>query len=688
MNDQGSELQEAHRLSGAAAKPPAGLRSLDALRTLPIRWRILLIAALNTIVAVICAAVIWDGAQELTLARNELRDSRESERLLATLESQVGRLQNLIHRYFMQSNIDLLKEITDLREALLGTLVNRATSDPILSKSAEDLMQATERFVTGFSDLRNVQAAIANSYENQELKPAHEMAGLYAILEDSTKGNALIWPALSKSRESFSTTLVQTNVFYLTPTRQAAEEVTKNLETIEATIPVMMDLADNDLQRGALGALGYRAVSWRLGVAQLSESFAIRTRLLRDVIDGNQMAMSSTIDVLSRNIRERDRLAYVRFEQTLSEVYVRIAIVAILALSISVLIGLAIAASIVRPLRELMDAMHAIVAGDYARPVRDVNAHDEIGAMARAVEVFRENAIAKLKAEQELKASKERAESALRELQETQQSLIEAEKLAALGGLVAGVAHEVNNPVGISLTVASSFARRCDRFSDEISDGQVRRSKLDEFIAGSQEAAKQLVANLNRAADLIQSFKQVAVDRSHAERRLFDLAESTEQIIASLRPALKRSSISLAVDVPSGIQMDSYPGPYGQVLTNLVLNALVHAFPDRRPGSMRLSARRIGSEQVEIQFQDDGVGMNEDVQRRAFEPFFTTRRSRGGTGLGLHIVYNLVTRRLGGRLRLDSELGRGTTFTIRLPLVAPKNEFADGARAASMAEST
>ncbi len=124
----------------------------------------------------------------------------------------------------------------------------------------------------------------------------------------------------------------------------------------------------------------------------------------------------------------------------------------------------------------------------------------------------------------ELKASKERAESALRELQETQQSLIEAEKLAALGGLVAGVAHEVNNPVGISLTVASSFARRCDRFSEEIRDGAVRRSKLDEFIAGSQEAAKQLVANLNRAADLIQSFKQVAVDRSHAERRLFDLA--------------------------------------------------------------------------------------------------------------------------------------------------------------------
>jgi signal transduction histidine kinase len=399
--------------------------------------------------------------------------------------------------------------------------------------------------------------------------------------------------------------------------------------------------------------------------------------------------MSSTIDAVSKSIRERDRLAYERFEETLSDVYVRIAMVAVLALSISVLIGLAIAASIVRPLRELMSTMRAIVAGDYAHPVREIGARDEIGAMARAVDVFRENAIAKLAAERELKASKERAEDALRELQETQQSLIEAEKLAALGGLVAGVAHEVNNPVGISLTVASSVARRCEHFADEVHDGQVRRSKLDEFIAGSKEAAKQLVANLNRAADLIQSFKQVAVDRSHTERRLFDLAESTEQIVVSLRPALKRSAVSLTVDVPPDIQMDSYPGPYGQVLTNLVLNSLAHAFPERSAGTMRISARRIGPEQVEVQFADDGIGMSEDVQRRAFEPFFTTRRGRGGTGLGLHIVYNLVTRPLGGRLRLESQPGQGTSFIIRLPLVAPRSESADGSRAApSFAETS
>jgi signal transduction histidine kinase len=543
-------------------------------------------------------------------------------------------------------------------------------------------------FVAGFSDLRNVQSAISTAYENQVLKAAHEMAGLFAIIESTTREkSSLIWPSLSKSRESYSTILVQTNAFYLTQTRDIAEEIFKNLEAIEGIIPVMLDLADNDLQRGALGALAYRIVSWRLGIANLSEHFSVRSRLLRDAIDGNQAAMAATIGTLFDEVRTRERAADVRFDDALSNMYLRIAAVSALTLLIAVLIGLAIARTIVRPLRALMTTMDAVVSGNYAQTVRDTDAHDEIGEMARAVEVFRENAIARRQAEIELKTAKENAELALRELQETQQSLIEAEKLAALGGLVAGVAHEVNNPVGISLTVASSFARRCDQFAAEIRDGAVRKSKLDEFIGGSQEAAKQLVANLNRAADLIQAFKQVAVDRSHAERRMFELGEATEQIVASLLPALKRSAISFTVEINEEIMMDSYPGPYGQVLTNLVLNSLVHAFPKRRAGSMFLQAKRVGRDQIEIHFADDGVGMSDEVQHRAFEPFFTTRRTRGGTGLGLHIVYNLVTHRLGGRVRLESAPGRGTSFRIRLPVVAPREQPAEPPQMAALTPS-
>ena len=172
-------MQQATRPSGIHAGTRKTIALLEALRVLPIRWRILLIAALNTIVAIICAGVIWDGAGDLTLARNDLRQSRDSERLLVLLESQAANLQNLIHRYFTQPNDDLLKQITDLRDTLLGTLVNRASSDPLLSRSVEDLMQVTDRLVKGFGDLRNVQSAITTSYENQVLKPAHEMAGRF-----------------------------------------------------------------------------------------------------------------------------------------------------------------------------------------------------------------------------------------------------------------------------------------------------------------------------------------------------------------------------------------------------------------------------------------------------------------------------------------------------------------------------
>jgi signal transduction histidine kinase len=651
---------------------------MDRLRALPIRWRILSIATLNIAVAIVFTAIIWNGAQVLTSARSDLRETRESDRQLALLEAQAGRLQNLIHRYFTQPDGDLLLEITELRKSLTSTLQNRAFVDPLLSASAADVVQATERFVAGFDQLRSVQTAIMDAYENQVLAPAREMSGLYAIVEGATSDrSALVWPALSKSRDTFSTTLVLTDVFYLQHEPDTAKEVTRNLERIESTVPVMLDLADNELQRGALRAIQARAAAWRLGIGQLAQNYLTRAQLLSDAVDGNQAAMANVIDRLSNSMRERERLAYDRFENTLGDLYASIAVAVVLSVSISILIGLAIARSIVRPLRGLMNAMDAIVAGHYTQTVDDLDARDELGEMARAVEVFRSNAIAKRQTELDLNASKENAEDALRELQDAQRSLIEAEKFAALGGLVAGVAHEVNNPVGISLTVASSFARRCAQFSDEIRDGAVRRSKLEEFIAGSHEAAKQLVTNLNRAADLIQSFKQVAVDRTHAERRIFDLREATEQLIVSVRPALKHSTVWLSVEMPEGIAMNSYPGPYGQVLTNLVLNALTHAFPHGRMGSLRLSARPLGSDQVEIEFADDGIGMSQDVQRRAFEPFFTTRRNRGGTGLGLHIVYNLVTRRLGGSLKLESEAGRGTVFRIKLPLTAPRDEFAD-----------
>ena len=271
----------------------------------------------------------------------------------------------------------------------------------------------------------------------------------------------------------------------------------------------------------------------------------------------------------------------------------------------------------------------------------------------------------------EIRDKRRLAEAAL-QASETQRYLIETERLAALGGLVAGVAHEINTPVGTSLTVASTLAHRCSSFADQIASGEARRSQLVEFADSCRDGADQLVANLQRAGDLIQSFKQVAVDRHHAERRTFDLKLVTEQIVASVRPGLpKPRRDSIALEVPSDITMGSYPGAYGQVLTNLIFNAVIHGFSDGLDGRMLLKARRLGPEQIEITFSDDGCGISEDVQRHVFDPFFTTRRTQGSTGLGLYIVHNLVTQQLGGTITLVSAVGAGTSICMTLPLLAP-----------------
>ena len=271
----------------------------------------------------------------------------------------------------------------------------------------------------------------------------------------------------------------------------------------------------------------------------------------------------------------------------------------------------------------------------------------------------------------EIRDKRRLAEAALH-ASETQRYLIETERLAALGGLVAGVAHEISSPVGTSLTVASTLAHRSADFMDQIASGQVRRALLVDFADGCRAAAEQLVANLQRAGGLIQSFKQVAVDRSSDDRRAFDLKLATEQVIASVRSRLLKSQSSLAVEIPSDIIVDSFPGPYGQVLTNLIFNAVTHGFTDGPGGHMLIKARRLGMEQVEITFSDDGSGIPEEVQRHVFDPFFTTRRAQGSTGLGLYIVHNLVTQQLGGRIALVSSLGEGTTICMTIPLLAPR----------------
>src|SRR5690348_3563960 len=254
--------------------------------------------------------MIWNGAQVLGSAWDDVRQVRQSDRVLALLESETGRLQNLIHRYINQPSPELFAEILLLREAVLGTLTTRASTDPMLSGSVEELERVTERFLNGFGELRAVQATITKTYDEQVLGPAKDMAGLYSIIEGATgHRDALIWPSLGKSREAFTAMLVAANAYYLSLATASAEEARRNTETIEKTIPVMSDLAENDLQRMALARLKERTAALRQGMDKLSEQLTNRTELLRNTIDATQAEAIGAIDDLSQKMRVREQKA-------------------------------------------------------------------------------------------------------------------------------------------------------------------------------------------------------------------------------------------------------------------------------------------------------------------------------------------------------------------------------------------
>jgi signal transduction histidine kinase/ligand-binding sensor domain-containing protein len=265
-----------------------------------------------------------------------------------------------------------------------------------------------------------------------------------------------------------------------------------------------------------------------------------------------------------------------------------------------------------------------------------------------------------------------RAEQALVELKAAQQELVRAEKLSALGQLVSGVAHEVNTPLGVAVTASSHLSSAVRSLRRKLQAGQIGRREFEEFMAASEEASDLVQRNLERASELIRSFKQVSVDRSSDGRREFELGGFLAELTASLRLLWKHRPVFLQIDCAPQLHLDSFPGALGQVLTNLVQNALLHAFEEGAGGQMRIAARALSPERILLEFADDGRGMSAEDARRVFEPFFTTRRGRGGTGLGLHIVHNLVCEKLGGSIRLHSAPGQGSRFEIELPTRAPE----------------
>ncbi len=268
-----------------------------------------------------------------------------------------------------------------------------------------------------------------------------------------------------------------------------------------------------------------------------------------------------------------------------------------------------------------------------------------------------------------LRQSNSELQDALERIEKTQNHLVTVEKMAALGELVAGVAHEINTPVGVAVTGASYLKEQTRKVAEAFESGQLKKSELDSYIKLAYESSRMLMNNLERAAELVQSFKKVAVDQSSEDKRPFRVVEYTNEVLLSLRPKIKKTRIEVVVEGPDDLEVESYPGLFSQIITNLIMNSLTHAYEPSDTGRIVLHYELSG-ENLIFTYTDNGKGIPHEIISRIFDPFFTTRRGRGGSGLGLHILYNIISGRLGGDIDCQSEVGKGTTFRVNLPINA------------------
>jgi len=260
----------------------------------------------------------------------------------------------------------------------------------------------------------------------------------------------------------------------------------------------------------------------------------------------------------------------------------------------------------------------------------------------------------------------QRVEERTAELQQAQAQLVISEKMAALGNLVAGVAHEINTPLGIGITASSHLQQQIGRFRDRYQEKTLSRSEFETFLEAGGDTIHMILSNLNRAADLVQSFKQVSVDQSTEDLRRFPVGEYLRDTLVSLQPKLKQGGHSLELNCHDDLEMVSYPGVLAQVTTNLVMNSLIHGFDDREGGQIIISIDE-QADMIRILYRDDGQGMSMEQVRKIYDPFYTTKRGQGGSGLGMNIVFNQITQMLGGTIECQSAPDQGAAFVIELP---------------------
>jgi len=354
----------------------------------------------------------------------------------------------------------------------------------------------------------------------------------------------------------------------------------------------------------------------------------------------------------------------------------------LMAILITIWLAQRLSSSLLKPVDELKQVINAVATTkDYSQRVTQTFAAElgelvnSFNAMLGVIEEYNQQRqhhendmrTLNLELEQRVKQRTQQLTDSLSNLKTTQQKMIEQEKLASLGSLVAGVAHEINTPVGVAVTASSHLQYILQQSEREFQQGTLSKQSLQSFYQDLQESSNIISRNLERAAEQVCSFKMVAVDQSSEETRIFILKDYLQNIILSLRPHFKLTKHQVKLEVPDDLQLDSFPGCYSQIFTNLLMNSLIHGFAGIEEGNILIKARIEGS-QLYLDYFDDGKGIHPSIKDKIFDPFITTNRQQGGSGLGTYILYNLVTQALKGRIDLVEDVPTGVHFAMQVPL--------------------
>ncbi|MER2263696.1 sensor histidine kinase [Methylobacterium oxalidis] len=638
-------------------------------------------------------------ARYVARMRDFIRVTRENDALVSEMGARAGRLVELADRARLRqqaSNADLVLSLTEKVQRLSATreVLSQITGVQVGAvetggaqapgASAAELLPA-QRLREGARGLGDALRRQGRSREADELAGLAERAA-----RDSAAARELVdWAErLQKIDSSGQRTLHEEVAQLLTYAVEAneTEQATQNIAV--TTLRLGQRTADALGRRDVLAARSMLGEGERLSARAeaLPISPLIQAEMV-DAVDGWRKRLTTTVGGLERQnemLAEMDRLAAAMSAsaQNLNDAFIgdaesfgasvrQILLAGATAgLLIGTLVALAVARSITTPLRALQGDMIALAANPARGEVSGLARRDELGDIARATNVF-VTEIARR--EQALRRAKDQADAALLDLRQAQADLIQAEKLASLGQLVAGVAHEINTPLGLALTTATVVRDETRAFDETLASGQLSRSRLTHYVERVREGAALLCTNLARAADLVHGFKQVAVDRVSDERRRFPLHTWLDELLASLKPLLRQGGHSVARACPP-LTVETNPGALAQVVTNCITNAVVHGFAGGRPGHIAVEVAEIRPGTIRLEIADDGRGIPPENLDRIYDPFFTTARSRGSTGLGMHIVHNLVTAKLGGRIAIESRPGEGTRVRIEFPASFAESE--------------